>query len=80
MDKIIGIGNALVDIFFAKILHISKYPTTFATQLRKKPSSVAQSVRASEEGFFLNCVAKVVGYFEICNIFAKKISDRKSVV
>ena len=30
--------------------------------------------------FFLKCAAKVIGYFEICNIFAKKISRMDKII
>lgn len=30
--------------------------------------------------FFLKCAAKVIGYFEICNIFAKKISKMDKII
>ena len=30
--------------------------------------------------FFLKCAAKVIGYFEICNIFEKKISEMDKII
>ena len=30
--------------------------------------------------FFLKCAAKVIGYFEICNIFAKKKIEMDKII